>query len=83
MYVYYIAPALVCAIIIVSFLPYKIPLAILTSFPITQGQIGNCIVWLSIVLGQPIAIIMYMHDYYYKHIAPQADIQAAMGAATA
>lgn len=29
-----------------------------------RGQIGNVIVWISIVMGQPLAIVMYMHDYY-------------------
>ncbi len=32
-----------------------------------QGQIGNVLVWSSIVLGQPVAILMYMHDYYWLH----------------
>ena len=62
---------------------FKVPLVILTSFPFTRGQIGNCIVWLSLVLGQPIAIIMYMHDYYHTHMAPQADIETPMGTTTA
>ena len=40
------------------------PLAVLTSLKWMRGQPGNVIVWLSIILGQPIAILMYMHDYY-------------------
>ena len=42
----------------------QVPLAYITSFRSMRGQIGNVIVWISIVLGQPLAIVMYMHDYY-------------------
>lgn len=42
---------------------FQIPLVYLTSLEITKGQVGNVIVWVSIVLGQPVAILMYMHDY--------------------
>ena len=42
----------------------QIPLAYLTSFPFMRGQLGNVIVWASIVLGQPLAILMYMVEYY-------------------
>ena len=38
-----------------------------------KGQVGNIIVWCSIVLGQPVAILMYMHDYYWIHVAPSAN----------
>lgn len=46
------------------FSPVQVPLAYITSFRSMRGQIGNVIVWISIVLGQPLAIVMYMHDYY-------------------
>ncbi len=42
----------------------QVPLAVLTSMNFCKGQIGNVIVWSSIVLGQPLAILMYMHDHY-------------------
>jgi diacylglycerol O-acyltransferase-1 len=42
----------------------QIPLAMVTSLDIMRGQPGNVVVWVSIILGQPIAILMYMHDYY-------------------
>lgn len=48
----------------------QVPLGALTSFRFMQGQLGNVIVWTSIVLGQPIAILMYLHDYYWIHWAP-------------
>ncbi|XP_058971297.2 diacylglycerol O-acyltransferase 1 [Pocillopora verrucosa] len=28
---------------------------------------GNMVVWLSIILGQPLAILTYVHDYYITH----------------
>ena len=46
---------------------HQIPLGILTAIPFFKGQLGNVIVWSSIVLGQPVAILMYMHDYYWTH----------------
>lgn len=48
----------------------QVPLGILTSITLFRGQIGNVIVWASIVLGQPIAILMYLHDYYVINWAP-------------
>ncbi|KIH62939.1 MBOAT family protein [Ancylostoma duodenale] len=29
--------------------------------------LGNVIVWLSLILGQPLAILMYVHDWYVMH----------------
>lgn len=29
-----------------------------------DGKSGNMAVWLSIIIGQPVAILMYYHDYY-------------------
>ena len=37
-----------------------------------QGQVGNVLVWSSVVLGQPITILTYMHDYYWINWAPLA-----------
>ena len=51
----------------------QVPLGILTALPGMKGQIGNMIVWCSIVLGQPVAILMYMHDYYWIHVAPNTN----------
>ena len=48
-------------------LSLQLPLGILTAIPFFKGQLGNVIVWSSIVLGQPVAILMYMHDYYWTH----------------
>ncbi|XP_045458752.1 diacylglycerol O-acyltransferase 1 [Melitaea cinxia] len=32
---------------------------------------GNLIVWSSLILGQPLAIMMYYHDYALQHFAPR------------
>ncbi|KAJ8290769.1 hypothetical protein GJAV_G00017270 [Gymnothorax javanicus] len=29
-----------------------------------RGNYGNAAVWISLILGQPIAVLMYVHDYY-------------------
>uniref|UniRef100_A0A8C5EI49 O-acyltransferase n=1 Tax=Gouania willdenowi TaxID=441366 RepID=A0A8C5EI49_GOUWI len=29
-----------------------------------RGNYGNAAVWLSLIIGQPIAVLMYVHDYY-------------------
>lgn len=31
------------------------------------GRMGNVIVWASIVMGQPLCIMMYYHDYVVTH----------------
>lgn len=33
-----------------------------------HGKYGNMAVWLSLILGQPIAIFAYVHDYYIMHL---------------
>ena len=50
-----------CIIRVVS---SQVPLAIITEMELLKGQISNVIVWISLLLGQPLAILMYMHDYY-------------------
>ncbi|XP_041709041.1 diacylglycerol O-acyltransferase 1-like isoform X2 [Coregonus clupeaformis] len=32
-----------------------------------QGNYGNAAVWISLIIGQPIAVLMYVHDYYVLH----------------
>lgn len=32
-----------------------------------DGKYGNMAVWMSLIIGQPIAILMYYHDYYVMH----------------
>lgn len=47
----------------------QVPLAMLTAkFCKGRHQVGNMIVWLSLILGQPIAILAYVHDYYVGNV---------------
>ncbi|KAM6453829.1 diacylglycerol O-acyltransferase 1 [Liasis olivaceus] len=41
----------------------QIPLALFVS-RFLQGNYGNAAVWISLIIGQPIAVLMYVHDYY-------------------
>ncbi|KAK6055283.1 MBOAT family protein [Cooperia oncophora] len=45
----------------------QIPLTFITSYVIKGGRAGNVIVWLSLILGQPLATLMYVHDWYVLH----------------
>ncbi|XP_038078310.1 diacylglycerol O-acyltransferase 1-like [Patiria miniata] len=52
----------------------QIPLAGFVS-TFLRGYTANMAVWLSIIIGQPIAVLMYVHDYYVVHyIATNATI---------
>lgn len=43
--------------------PPQIPLAWFVS-KFLRGNYGNAAVWMSLIIGQPIAVLMYVHDYY-------------------
>ena len=45
---------------------FQVPLALFQS-KYLHGKWGNIVVWLSLILGQPIAILAYFHDYYVMH----------------
>ncbi|KAJ8288182.1 hypothetical protein COCON_G00008410 [Conger conger] len=32
-----------------------------------RGNYGNAAVWISLIIGQPVAVLMYVHDYYILH----------------
>ncbi|XP_077447292.1 diacylglycerol O-acyltransferase 1a [Stigmatopora argus] len=32
-----------------------------------NGIYGNAAVWMSLIIGQPVAVLMYVHDYYILH----------------
>nr|CAB3237489.1 diacylglycerol O-acyltransferase 1 [Phallusia mammillata] len=52
----------------------QIPLSVFTIL-ITKrfsGHYGNMIVWMSLILGQPIAILAYVYHYYIIQYAPNA-----------
>jgi diacylglycerol O-acyltransferase-1 len=42
----------------------QIPLNIITQKVLKGGRAGNIVVWLSLIVGQPMAILMYVHDWY-------------------
>lgn len=31
------------------------------------GNYGNAVVWISLIIGQPVVVLMYVHDYYVIH----------------
>lgn len=45
----------------------QVPLAMFTSRYL-HGKYGNMVVWMSLIIGQPIAILMYYHDYYILNL---------------
>uniref|UniRef100_A0A183C324 O-acyltransferase n=1 Tax=Globodera pallida TaxID=36090 RepID=A0A183C324_GLOPA len=45
----------------------QIPLGMFTDQYLKAGRAGNIVVWLSLILGQPMAILMYVHDWYLLH----------------
>ncbi|CAL1542023.1 unnamed protein product [Lymnaea stagnalis] len=47
----------------------QVPTAYITS-KFVHGKWGNIIMWLSLILGQPVAILAYFHDYYIVHSLP-------------
>eukprot|EP00064_Thunnus_orientalis_P009548 superscaffoldBa00001220_g9572 len=38
-----------------------------------RGNYGNAAVWMSLIIGQPFAVLMYVHDYYVLHYRLEAD----------
>lgn len=38
-----------------------------------RGNYGNAAVWMSLIIGQPFAVLMYVHDYYVLHYRREAD----------
>ncbi|KAI1728113.1 MBOAT, membrane-bound o-acyltransferase family domain-containing protein [Ditylenchus destructor] len=45
----------------------QIPMSFFTDHYLKGGRAGNIVVWLSLILGQPMAILMYVHDWYLLH----------------
>jgi diacylglycerol O-acyltransferase-1 len=43
----------------------QIPLSLVTDKLLRGGRAGNIVVWLSLILGQPMAILMYVHDWFF------------------
>uniref|UniRef100_A0A3B3ZDW2 O-acyltransferase n=1 Tax=Periophthalmus magnuspinnatus TaxID=409849 RepID=A0A3B3ZDW2_9GOBI len=38
-----------------------------------HGNYGNAAVWMSLIIGQPFAVLMYVHDYYVLHYRQDTD----------
>ncbi|XP_071890552.1 LOW QUALITY PROTEIN: diacylglycerol O-acyltransferase 1 [Anas platyrhynchos] len=51
------------AVFLASAFFHEIPLAWFVS-KFLRGNYGNAAVWMSLIIGQPIAVLMYVHDYY-------------------
>ncbi|KAK2830460.1 hypothetical protein Q5P01_018391 [Channa striata] len=45
---------------------FQVPLAWFVGRYLT-GNYGNAAVWMSLIIGQPVAVLMYVHDYYIIH----------------
>nr|XP_057940740.1 diacylglycerol O-acyltransferase 1b [Doryrhamphus excisus] len=50
----------------------QLPLAWLVGHYL-HGNYGNAAVWISLIIGQPFAVLMYVHDYYVLHYRQEAD----------
>ena len=68
-----------CLILVISyildfivFISKQLPLAWLVS-RFLRGNYGNAAVWISLIIGQPIAVLMYVHDYYVLHNRQEID----------
>ncbi|XP_010785451.1 diacylglycerol O-acyltransferase 1a [Notothenia coriiceps] len=44
----------------------QVPLALFVG-RFLNGNYGNAAVWISLIIGQPVAVLMYVHDYYVIH----------------
>ncbi|XP_041650026.1 diacylglycerol O-acyltransferase 1b [Cheilinus undulatus] len=38
-----------------------------------RGNYGNAAVWISLIIGQPFAVLMYVHDYYVLNYTQETD----------
>ncbi|VDM50747.1 unnamed protein product [Toxocara canis] len=59
----------------------QIPLSYFTDKVVKGGRAGNIIMWLSLILGQPMTILMYVHDWYIFH-NPHGAVNATVLSAT-
>ncbi|KAL8570499.1 hypothetical protein ACOMHN_034534 [Nucella lapillus] len=48
----------------------QVPLAYMTG-RFFKGTSGNVIMWVSLIVGQPVAILAYVHDYYLTTVVSQ------------
>ena len=50
--------------IVTSGMLAQLPLNTISTRVLKGGTAGNLLVWGSLILGQPLAILMYVHDWY-------------------
>nr|XP_020504148.1 diacylglycerol O-acyltransferase 1-like [Labrus bergylta] len=50
----------------------QLPLAWIVS-TFLHGNYGNAAVWISLIIGQPFAVLMYVHDYYVLNYRQETD----------
>jgi diacylglycerol O-acyltransferase-1 len=50
---------------------FQIPFAMIVARLGNYPQIANCAVWLSLIIGQPLCILMYYHDYFVSYLSSQ------------
>ncbi|OZC09831.1 MBOAT family protein [Onchocerca flexuosa] len=60
----------------------QIPLSIFTEKVLKGGRPGNIAMWLSLILGQPLCILMYVHDWYVVHYPHSLEYVDAYGNST-
>ncbi|VDK64930.1 unnamed protein product [Onchocerca ochengi] len=60
----------------------QIPLSIFTEKVLKGGRPGNIAMWLSLILGQPLCILMYVHDWYVAHYPHSLEYVDAYGNST-
>ncbi|XP_065186431.1 diacylglycerol O-acyltransferase 1-like [Sycon ciliatum] len=62
----------------------QIPTSLFCSHVLGGGNWGNVVMWLSLILGQPIAALMYVHDYLILQglLGPNAAVNSSDPGAT-
>jgi diacylglycerol O-acyltransferase-1 len=50
---------------------FQVPFAIFVK-RFLHGHYGNMALWVSLIIGQPLAIMMYIHDYYIDYFKNSA-----------
>uniref|UniRef100_A0A4W5QN14 O-acyltransferase n=1 Tax=Hucho hucho TaxID=62062 RepID=A0A4W5QN14_9TELE len=47
-------------------------MGMMSQYLVLEGNHGNAAVWISLIIGQPVAVLMYVHDYYVIHYMSQS-----------
>jgi diacylglycerol O-acyltransferase-1 len=54
-----------------SQLPLSFLCKLIVGKEMQRARFGNMLVWASLILGQPLCIMMYYHDYVITHFGHQ------------